>query len=109
MKKQLAIALRAKANEIAEAFSSTDRARNYDNETFSVNCIKILSEATAAVVFDKHPTGKQAVAFLYYVNGGQQPSWRYFFATYQHLTGLEFLKNILYVVEQHNFAVGERA
>ena len=104
MKKDIANQLRAKAQEIAANFSRTDRDCNYSNETFTVNCIKVLSETTAAVIFDKQPTGKQAVAFTYYILAGQHPGWRYFFLTYQHLAGLEYAKNILYKVEQHNFS-----
>ena len=102
MKKQMAIALRSKAEDIARQFSFKDRANNFDNETFHVDKITVLSETTAAITFLKTPTNKKAVAWLYWING-KKPGWQYFFVTYNHLVGLNRVSSLLHHIEQHNF------
>jgi len=101
MKKQLAIKLKEKAEEIATNFSRDDREFNFSNETFKVHDITPLSETTAFVCFKKS-SGKIGIAFCYWINmfGGQ---WRYFFPTYDHCLGAEKLRDVLHKVEKKNF------
>jgi len=104
LKKSTATQLREKAESVAWAFSQNDRAGNTLNETFDVESIMVLGETTAAVVFKKAPTDKKAVAWFYWLNGGKNKGWNYFFVTYAHLVGLEKVGDLLHEVEQHNFA-----
>lgn len=98
-------ALKLKALECAETFSNPDRSRNFANETFILSKIVPLSDVTAAVIFNKEPTGKKALAHFYLV-GGSTGGWRYYFVTYQHLCGLDRLLSILQRVEEHNNVIG---
>ena len=86
-------------------FSRKDRGGNTLGETFEVEMITVLSETTAAVTFIKQPTGKKAVAFFFWIASRMKARWEYFFATYNHLVGLERVANLLHEVEQHNFKV----
>lgn len=104
MQTGMAKSLKRKAHEVAELFSSP-RGGNTLNETFVVKNIVILSEATAAVVFHKEPTRKQAVAWFYHLNSRRKPRWEYFFITYQHLASLERVSGLLHEVEQFNFGI----
>jgi hypothetical protein len=108
MQKQMALALRREAENVAQMFSRTDRGANYDNETFSVEDITITSEITAAVTFSKEPTGKKAVAWFYHINSRRKPRWEYFFVTYSHLVGMNRVSKILHDIEQHNFGIATR-
>ena len=101
MRKQVAISLREKAEQVAFNFSRPDREKNVMNETFTVNSIHPLSESTAYVQFKKN-TGKVGVAFFYYINmkGGV---WQYFFPTYDHCVGAEKLRDVLHDVDHENF------
>ena len=101
MKKQVAISLREKADQVAFNFSRPDREKNVMNETFTVKSIHPLSESTAYVQFKKN-TGKVGVAFFYYINmkGGV---WLYFFPKYDHCVGAEKLRDVLHDVEQETF------
>ena len=101
MQKSRAIMLKKMADSIAHTFSSSDREHNYLNESFEVSEIIPTSESTAIVKMIKS-TGKQAIAFCYWINmsGGQ---WRYFFPTYDHCVGMEMLKDELKKIEQANF------
>ena len=103
MKKELALKLKVKADEIDKNVSRTDREFNFSKETFEVNSIQPLSETTAYVEFRKS-SGKVGVAFCYWINmaGGQ---WRYFFPTYDHAVGAERLRDVLYDVESRNFPI----
>ena len=103
MKKELAIKLKSKAEEIARNFSHSDREFNYSNETFEVNSITPLSETTACIEFRKS-SKKLGIAFCYWINmGGGQ--WRYFFPTYDHCMGAEKLRELLYSIEKKNFPI----
>jgi hypothetical protein len=73
-----------------------------------VGRIVVLGEVTAAVVFDKS-TGKQAVAFYYYVNSRAHPRWEYFFITYAHLASLQHVAELLFEIEQHNYQISLRS
>lgn len=97
--------LKGKANHVASMFSEKSRGGNHAGETFHVDRIDILSETTAVVTFNKEPTGKKAAAFFYFIGSHRQPRWEYFFVTYNHLAGLERVKDVLFEVEQHNFSV----
>ena len=101
MKKEVAIKLKDKADDIAAYFSDTSREFNFNNETFSVVKIEPLSESTATILFKKS-TGKFAMFFCYYIkmNGG---TWQYFFPTYDHCIGMESVKCLLGAVEKSNF------
>ena len=101
MQKDRAIKLKKIAIEIANNFSRNDREHNYNNEKFEVFQIKPTSECTG-LVYLKKSTSKFAIAFCYWINmsGG---IWRYFFPTYDHCVGMEFIKEELRQVEQRNF------
>jgi hypothetical protein len=47
-----------------------------------------MSESVAVCIFDKIPSGKKAMAVMYYVNGGEG-YWSYFFPTDSHILGLK--------------------
>lgn len=104
MNQQTARLLRNKAVEVALNFSRPDRGGNPAAEVFQVDRTVVLSEVTAAVIFHKS-SGKKAVAFFYYINSRAAPRWEYFFITYTHLTCLDRVKELLFDVEQHNYAV----
>jgi hypothetical protein len=93
-----------RALQVAEMFSRKDRGGNPMGEQFSIAETIILSETTAAVVFDKS-SGKQGVAWFYYINSRAKPRWEYFFVTYSHLVGLNHVADLLHRVEQHNYQV----
>ena len=101
MKKELALKLQKKAEEIAFNFSGENRQYNYSKESFKVKSIHPLSESTAYVIFEKS-SGKIGLAFLYWIkmSGGY---WQYFFPTYDHCVGMERIKDALHKVEIHNF------
>ena len=103
MEKQTALLLRKRANEVAEMFSSKSRAGNVNGETFSIAKIRPLSDLTACVIFDKHPGGKKAVAWFYYIASKAKPRWEYFFVSYSHLVGLERVQYVLESIEVHNY------
>ena len=101
MQKQIAEKL-AEAIKRAEVFfSSPERAKNPNHETFKAKDLKPLSDFTAAIVFEKN-TGKQAVAFFYYVdsNGGY---WQYFFPKDSHILGMDMFGRIKQEIEEFNY------
>jgi len=102
MKKELVLTLKSRAEEVARSFSNPERSMNYNREVFEVNLIIPLSESTATVIFLKQPSGKKAVTFFYYINGGEG-YWAFFFPTYDHLAGIKRMENILNEVEVFNF------
>ena len=101
MQKDRALALRELAESIAFNFSRTDREHNYNRESFEVSELVPLSESTAIIKLKKS-SGKNGVAFCYWVNmsGGH---WRYFFPTYDHCIGMESVREELRQVELKNF------
>jgi hypothetical protein len=105
MRVDMARQLKGKAASVAKTFSDKTRGGNHAGETFNVERIDILSETTAVVTFNKEPTKKKAAAFFYFIASHKQPRWEYFFVTYNHLAGLERIKDVLYEIEQHNFKV----
>lgn len=103
MRKDIALSLHEKAQEIALHFSNSERKHNYSNESFLVERIVPLSEFTAGVVFSKS-SGKQALAFCFWVNvnGGK---WLYLFPKDSHLLGLNRLNSLMLEIEQNNFSL----
>jgi predicted mannosyl-3-phosphoglycerate phosphatase (HAD superfamily) len=101
MKKEVVLKLNKKAYEIAKNFSKVNREFNVNNETFEVSKIEPLSESTGVVLLKKS-SGKYAVAFCYYINmsGGV---WQYFIPTYDHIFGMESVRELLALVEKTNF------
>jgi len=85
-------------------FSNKSRGGNTNGETFHVRETIVLSDLTACVVFDKS-SGKQAVAWFYYIPSHAKPRWEYFFVGYSHLVGLERVASILHDIEQHNYVL----
>jgi hypothetical protein len=102
MKKDLVEKLVLKAGMIAADFSRPDRQFNTNQEVFKVEKILPMSESTAAVFFRKEPTKKLAVAFLYWINGGNG-YWQYFFPTDSHVLGMGKIARHLDEVEAENF------
>lgn len=107
MKKEIASKLSLKAKEVASKFSRTDRQGNFNSETFSVHDIKPLSEYTACVYFLKN-TGKQGVAFFYYINQGDG-YWQYFFPSDSHILGMEKFGELKMKVEFDNWGKNEES
>lgn len=104
MKKEMTLSLRAAAERVAEMFSNKDRGGNHAGEDFVVGEITVLSDVTACVIFDKS-SGKQAVAWFYFIASQAKPRWEFFFVTYSHLVGLNRVAAILHRAEQHNYRV----
>lgn len=100
MKKELAISLKEQANIIAERFSNPDRQANYNNETFAVNHIKVLSEDSAAVIFKKS-SNKYGVMFFYYMHVFKK--WYSFFPTDSHIMGMAKFGDVKDKYEELNF------
>ena len=69
--------------------------------------LKILSESTALIVFDKKNSGKRCLIWCYWIakNGGQ---WEYFIPTYDILYGMtsDMVKQMMMETEQHNAGIG---
>ena len=108
MKKEFVQSLQRRAKEASAAFSNPDRALNTNKEIFTIHEIKPLSENTAAVIFQKEPTHKKALAFFYYVNGGGEGGyWAYFFPTDSHILGLRKIEDLLLEIEQYNFKLND--
>ncbi len=103
MKKEVAKALWQEMHDVADRYSKSDRPNNYANETYEVGEYRILGERSAAVIYDKKPTEKKALAWFYYMTPGSGPKWYHVFLSYDHLTNMEKLREMLYAVEQHNF------
>ena len=100
MTKEIYKKLEAKAYEVAERYSNPDRARNFNNEVFSVINIIPTSELSANVVFQKD-TGKRALSVFMYIemSGG---FWLYFFPKDSHILGLQEVAKIKLEIEQYN-------
>ena len=101
MKKELVKKLIEKVQEVEKRFSNYDREKNYNNETFTFESIRPMSDFTAAVIFKKN-TGKKAVAFFYYVESGKG-WWSYFFPKDSHILGMEMFGKMKQQIEEYNF------
>jgi hypothetical protein len=102
MQKDLAIRLKKQAEEIARQFSNPHREGNPMGETFQVYEIIPTSDQSAIVTFEKS-TGKQAVAFFYYIPRGASQGWKYFFPTDSHIAGMRAFEIHKMQAEQRNY------
>ena len=102
MRKDVAISLKQKAEQIAVRFSNTDRTNNYNNESFKVVDIMPISAQGAYVIYEKS-TGKKAIAHFIHVDHPKNPFWQYYMIGSQHLLNLNVLTEKYLEVEQHNF------
>ncbi len=101
MRREIAIKLNEKAEEVAQRYSNPDREFNHNREEFKVHRICPLSEFTAIVVFLKN-TGKRALAYFYCVPSKEY--WGYFFINSGHLAGLSNKAMQIYQeTEEYNF------
>lgn len=99
MNKEIAKALKRKAEDIADIFSNPEREKNLNKEEFVVHKIVPLSENTAAITYLKYPSHKHAIAFAFF----SKDKWFSFFPTDGHLLGMESFKRYKAIVEEHNF------
>ena len=102
MNKQIAIELKQQAETVAERFSRTDRDMNFNSEVFTIDKIIPSSDHTATVIFKKS-SGKQGVAFFYYIPNGLSKGWKYFFPTDSHITGMRAFEYHKLMAENFNF------
>ena len=102
MRKDVAIALKNKAVEVAKNYSNTDRVNNFNNESFKVYEIMPISAQGAYVIFEKS-SGKRAIAHFIHVDHPKKPFWQYYIIGSQHLLNLNVLSEKYLEVEQHNF------
>ena len=102
MRKEVAISLKQKAEQVAVRFSHTDRANNYNNESFKFVEIMPISAQGAYVIYEKS-TGKRAIAHFIHVDHPKSPFWQYYMIGSQHLLNLNVLTEKYLEVEQHNF------
>jgi hypothetical protein len=102
MQKDRAKLLRQAAKQMGVNFSRSDREKN-PGERFAVAKIVPLSDASAAVFYRKTPGKKLALAWFYWLNRTVNPTWQGFFLSYNHLTSLERLKEMLDWIETENF------
>ena len=102
MNKQIARELEEYANKVAVMFSYPDREGNYNGETFTVKEIVPTSENTAIVTYNKS-SGKDSVAFFYYLARGASKGWRYFFPTDSHILGFRAFEIYKLLVEKENY------
>lgn len=102
MNKQIAIELKQQAETVAERFSRTDRDMNFNSEVFTIDKIIPSSDHTATVIFRKS-SGKQGVAFFYYIPNGLSKGWKYFFPTDSHITGMRAFEYHKLMAEDFNF------
>jgi hypothetical protein len=102
MRKEIVKKLNKRVKEIAMIYSKEDRDKNTNNEIFTVYKIIPLSEFSAAVIYEKQPTGKRVMASFEWINMGEG-HWRYYFPTDSHLLGLSYLPKIKQSVEMFNY------
>lgn len=102
MKKEIAVQLKETASEIERIFSDPNRKFNTMKEVFTLDKIEVLSEYTAALIFNKN-TGKKALVFAYHTMA-QNGKWQYFFPKESHTVGMEKVSELLNQVEQHNYS-----
>lgn len=102
MQKKIALKLREKIAEVEKHFSNPDRKKNQNKEIFKFKKVVPLSELTAGVFFEKN-SGKQAVAFFYFLATEDGGYWQYFFPKESHVFGLKKLAQLMHEVNLHNF------
>jgi len=93
--------LKSYVEEVGTRFSSFDREKNGNKEVFEAIEIKILSENTAGVIYQKMPTKKLCLFFFYYVKSNK-PFWAYFVPSDSHLFGIQKLNNLYEKIEEYN-------
>lgn len=98
MNKEVARKLRKRADEIAEIYSNSDRASNFNKEIFTVEEIIPLSEYTSAVIYEK-TTGKKVAMFFYY----NREKWWNLVPTDSHILGMMEFYRIKAKVEAENY------
>lgn len=103
MRKDLALALAAKAQQVAATFSRPDRPKNAQGETFKLVSLVPLSDATALGTYEKQPSGKRAICFFYWLALGNGPRWEGFFPSDSHVLGMRQVEARLLDVERYNF------
>ena len=102
MRKDVARALKAKAEETARKYSSKTRANNFNGESFKVDEIIPISAQGAMVIFSKS-TGKKALAHFIHVDHPKNPFWQYYIMGSQHFINLNMLERKYAEIEKHNF------
>jgi hypothetical protein len=102
MRKDVAIALKDMADQIAIRYSKKSRAQNVSDEIFTVDDIIPLSAQGAIVIFKKD-SGKKALAHFIHVDHPKNPFWQYYFVGAQHFINLHQLEKVYAKVEKHNF------
>jgi len=102
MNKEIAKELYKYVSVVGERFSHNDRAMNFNNESFKVHRVIPTSDHTASVIFEKD-TGKQGIAFFYYIPNGVSKGWRYFFPTDSHINGMRAFEFYKLMVEDNNY------
>lgn len=102
MKKEIAKELADFVKVVEQRFSRSDREMNFNNESFKVHKVIPSSDHTASVVFSK-TSGKQGVAFFYYIPNGMSKGWKYFFPTDSHITGMRAFEFHKLNAEDFNF------
>jgi hypothetical protein len=102
MKKEIAKELADFVKVVEGRFSKTDREMNFNNESFLAKKIIPSSDHSASVIFEK-TSGKQGVAFFYYIPNGMSKGWKYFFPTDSHITGMRAFEFHKLNAEEFNF------
>ena len=104
MRKDVAIALKDMADQIAIRYSKKSRAQNVSDEIFTVDDIIPLSAQGAIVIFKKD-SGKKALAHFIHVDHPKNPFWQYYFVGAQHFINLHKLSDKYADIEKHNFGL----
>ena len=104
MRKEVAIALRDMADQIAIRYSKKSRTQNVTSDIFTVDEIVPLSAQGAMVVYKKN-SGKKALAHFIHVDHPNKPFWQYYFVGAQHFINLDLLSKKYAKIEQHNFGL----
>ena len=101
MKRDAALKLRQKAEELASIYSEPDREQNYNGEKFILDQLTPLGENLAVGVYKKSTGKKTLMAFVYVIAKGGY--WMNFVPTSGHILGLEQIKRFYFEVEEYNF------
>jgi hypothetical protein len=99
MQKKLAEQLMEAALKTANAMSVSTRDYNHNQETFKIEAIRPLSDRTAAVYYQKNPSGKLALGFFFFV----KDSWWHIFPTDSHILGMQKLIDLKAEMEYRNW------
>ena len=102
MRKDVAKALKAKAEDTAKKYSNKNRTNNFNGESFKVDDIIPISAQGAMVIFSKS-TGKKALAHFIHIDHPKKPFWQYYIMGSQHFINLNMLEKKYAEIERHNF------